>query len=94
VAAIAKLRLSLQQQTLRLLGMVRRMAVQAADIIAVMRRLRETPLLMRIAVTAQTACDRVLARQALEADYLADIAAALYVSRTWPMTGLATMTLI
>jgi len=92
MAAIAKLRLFLHQQMLRLFGVMWRMAVETSNVIAVMGRLREAPLFVRFAVAAQAAFGGVLPRQALKTDDLADIAAALHMRRTGPVAGLTAMT--
>ena len=55
VASIAKLRLSLHQEPLRFVGVMRRVAVQTADIAARMPRTAEMGLAVAISVATQAA---------------------------------------
>ena len=60
MTAIAEIRLGPDQQMLRLSGMVRRMAVQTADIVAGVCRYREVPLRMAFTVAGQAVIRRLL----------------------------------
>ena len=65
------------------------MAVDAADIAIGMGRMAEVLLLFGASMATEAACARLLARKILKADDLADIAATVNVSGTWPVTILA-----
>lgn len=94
MAAVAKVRLSFCQEVVRFFGIVRRMAVQAAHVVAGMRRRREVPLLNFAPVTTQATRGRLLRRQCRETDDLGDVAAALHMLRPWPVAGLATVSAV
>lgn len=89
VAAIAQIWLRLRQQMIGLFGVVRGVAVQAANIVAGMRRGREVPLLHLLAMTTQATRGRLSRRQGRETDDLRDITATIHVLRTRPVTGFA-----
>lgn len=89
VAPIAETGLRLSQQMLWLFSVVRRMAVQAANVIAGVRRRAEVSLLMLFTVAGQATCARLFPRHRLEADNFAYISAAFYVCRAGAMTCLA-----
>lgn len=68
-----------------------RMAVEAADVAIGMGRLTEVGLLFGASVTTETPRTRLLAREILETNDLADVAAALNVSGSGSVTVLATV---
>jgi len=68
-----------------------RMAVEAADVAIGMGRLTEVGLLLGASMTTETPRTRLLAREILETDDLADVAAALNVSGSGSVTVLATV---
>lgn len=84
VAAIALLRLFLNQQILGRFGMVRRMAVKTTNIIAGMRGTGEVPLFVLCGMATKAPGIGFLARKILEADDLGNVSAALHMrlSRT------------
>jgi hypothetical protein len=79
VAPIAETGLRLSQQMLRLFSVVRRMAVQAANVIAGVRRRAEVSLLVLFPMAGQATCARFFPRHRFEADNFAYIPAAIYV---------------
>ena len=91
VAAVAQLRLTLNQQELALLGVMGRVAVETPDIVAGMSGFDEMRLSMRLAVASQTASTRLLPRHVLEGEYLCDDAATGHVSRPGTMAAFATL---
>src|SRR5215467_4842644 len=74
VAPVAEFRLLFGQQMLRLFGMVRGMAIEAADIVVRMCRNGKMSLLVVFGMAAQTASASLLLRQQLKADDFANIA--------------------
>ena len=75
VTAVAELRFSVDQQVLLLLGFVRRMAVQTAQV-TIWRALNcRMPLLHTLAVAAHALLIDFLFRETRESDDLADLAA-------------------
>ena len=76
---------------LRLLGVMGRMAIQTANVVAVVWRLRKVVLLVRLAMAAQASGAGLFPRQILEADDLADIAASRHMGRPGSVAGFATM---
>ena len=91
MAAIAQLGLVLNQQELSLLGVMGRMAIQTAHIVAGMSRFGEMRLRLIFAVASQTARTRLLPRHILEGEYLGDVAGAGHVSRAGTMAAFATL---
>ena len=89
MAAIAEARLALRQQMLRFLGVMGRVTIEAAHVIAGVRGPTEVRLTVGIAVAAQAARIGLLARQILELHDLGNVAPARDVLRSWPMTGFA-----
>jgi hypothetical protein len=76
---------------IRLLGMVRRVAIQAADIVAGMRRRGKVPLLAFLRMTAQATRVNVRCSHSFKAGDLGDVAAALYVGGPGAMTRLTAL---
>ena len=91
MTAITKFRLFLNQQVLGFLTVVRRVAVEASDVAIAMGRLAEVSLLLAGSMTTEATCARLLARESLEADDLADVPAPIDVSGARPVTVLATV---
>jgi hypothetical protein len=91
VAAIAQLRLTLDQQVLLLFGMVRRVAVETTDIAAGVGGLGKTRLFVSFAMAAETAGAAFLPRLSFEHKYLRFVAAAGHVLGAGTMTTLATL---
>lgn len=79
VTAVAKTWLRLCQQMIGFFGVVRRVTVQASNIIAGVRRRREVPLLQPVPVTTQATRSRLLRGQCRETDDLRDVSATLDV---------------
>jgi hypothetical protein len=73
---------------------MRRVTVEAADIIIGVRGCREVPLLVVCAVTTQAMRIHVLFRHCLEADDLGDVPSPLDVLCARAVTGLAAMPVI
>jgi hypothetical protein len=88
MAAIAETGLSLNQQMFWLLGVMRGVAVQTADVVARVCRTREVPLLVLFSVATQATGAGFLPRKLREANNLGDVATALNMFRSGPMTGL------
>ena len=91
MAAVAKLRLVLHQQELRLLAVMRRMAVEAADAAAGVRRLGKMLLRVFLAVAAQAAAAGFLAGKILEGNDFGHVATAGNMLGTGAVAGLATV---
>jgi hypothetical protein len=87
VALVAELRLGLRKEAMLFLRVMRRMAVQAADVIVGMRRAIEVHLTFAVRMTSQTACTGLLPGEFLEADDLANVATARHVLAPRPVTG-------
>jgi hypothetical protein len=94
MTSIAKLGLSLNEEVLRLFGVVRRVAVQAANIVARVRRRGEVPLLMLFTVTTQATGVGILLRHRREADDLGHVPAAFYVRGSGAVTGLTSVPVV
>jgi hypothetical protein len=94
MTSVAEIRLCSNKQMLLFFGVMWRVAVQASNIVARMRRSRKVSLLMTIAVATQAAGIGVLLRHRLEADNLGHIAPAFYVRGPGTVTGLAAMTVV
>lgn len=94
VASVAEVGLFFDQQVLGFLGMMRRMAVDAPNIIAGMGGTREVPLLMAFAVAAQAASARLLAREVLESDDLANISSPRNVLGSGSVTTFTSMSVL
>ena len=71
--------------------MVRRVAIQAADIVAGMRRRGKVPLLAFLRMTAQATRVNVRCSHSFKAGDLGDVAAALYVGGPGAMTRLTAL---
>ena len=91
VAAIAQVRLALRQQTLFFLRVVRRVAIEAADLAAGVRGLRKMRLLVTIPVAGEAAGASLLPRMFFEHIDLRLIAAARYVIGPWAVTAFAAL---
>ena len=89
VTPIAETRLASNEQVLRFLGIVRRVAVQAANVTARVRGCGEVPLFALAAMAGLATRGRILRRHILEADNFGDIAAALHVGGSGAVTGFA-----
>jgi hypothetical protein len=94
MTSVAKSGWCLNEQMLRFFGVMRRVTIQAPNIVARVRRCGEVPLLMFCAVTAQAAGIGILIRHRLEADDLGHIPAAFYVRGSGTMAGFATMSVV
>ena len=91
MTAVTKLGLFLNQQILRLLSEMGRVAVEASDVAIAMGRLAEVSLLLAGSMATEATCARLLARETLEADDLADVPAPIDVSGARPVTVLTTV---
>ena|SRR5215468_4519524 len=89
VAVVAQLRLAPGKQAMLFLRMMRRVTVEAADIIAGMRRAVEVRLPLAVSMTAQATGTRQLTREFLEANDLAEFARPSHMFTTRPVTGFA-----
>jgi hypothetical protein len=94
MTSVAKIRLCPNEQVLGLPRVVRRVAVQTADIVAVVYRSWEMPLLVAITVAGEAAIGGLLLWQLAEPDDLADVSAAFYMRRTGTMTRLAAVPIL
>jgi hypothetical protein len=88
---VAQIWLRSRQQVLRFAGVVRRMAIQAANVIARMGRAAEVLLTSSVGVTRQATRAYLLPRQLLEANDLGDIASTCDVLSSRPMTRFASV---
>ena len=91
VAAVAEIGLGSNQQVLRLLRLVRGVAVDAAHIVACMRRTGEVPLLAALTVARQATRAAILPGKILKADDLGFVPPAFNMLRAGAMTGFATV---
>ena len=91
MTSIAEIGLRWNEEMLRLFGVMRRVAVQAPNIVARVRRRGEVPLLVLFTVAAQATGVGILLRHRLEADNLGHIPAAFHVGGSGTVTGLATV---
>src|SRR5215831_10097088 len=91
VASVTEFRRRLRQQILRLLGMMRRMAIKAAYIAVRMRRRRVMRLPFLVSVTSEAARAGLFARQLFETYDFGDIRIRS-MRRSRPVTGFAAMT--
>jgi hypothetical protein len=82
------------EEMLRFFGMMRRVAVQAPNIVARVRRPREVPLFMFCTVATQATGIGILFRHRLETNDLAHIAAAFHVRGSGTVTGLTTVSVV
>jgi len=83
VAAVALFRLFLNQQILRSFGMVRRMTIKAAHIIAGVGGTGKMPLFMLRAMATEATGIGFLARKVFEADDLCNVTAAFHMCLSW-----------
>ncbi len=91
VAAVAQLGLALHQQMLLLLRVVRRVAIEAAHLVARVRRLGKMRLRMAVTMAGQAAGAIFCARVFLEDIDFALVAASGHMICPWPMTTLAAL---
>lgn len=91
MTAVTEVRLRADQQMFWLLGLVGRVAVEASNIVAGMRRSREMALLPFLAMTAQAACAGSLRGQCREPNNLGDVPTAVHVCRSGAVTRFAAM---
>src|SRR5205085_7619025 len=91
-APITELRLGLRQQSLGLFGMMRRVTVHAAHVVAGMPRSREVGLSWFIPVATEATRVRLGPREFLEDNNLSLVAASFHVRRSRTMTRLAPVT--
>jgi hypothetical protein len=94
MTSIAELGLCLNEEVLRLLGVVRRVAVQAANIVARVRRCREVSLLVLFTVTTQATGVGILLRHRRKANDLGNIPSAFYVRGSGTVTRLTTVSVV
>jgi hypothetical protein len=94
VASVTKFRLSLGEQPLRFLGVMRRMTIQTADVVAGMGRATEVGLAGAVAVTAQATSAGLLPGEFFEANDLGDVASAVDMGGTGSVAGLASVTIL
>jgi hypothetical protein len=79
VTSVTEIGLGSNQQMLRGFGMMRRVTIQTAHIVAGMRGTGEVPLLVTITMTGQTPGARFLSRQPFKGDDLTDVTTTGYV---------------
>jgi hypothetical protein len=91
MAAVAKLRLPLDEQKLWLLGMMRRMAGGAADRIDVVLRALKICMLLAISMALHAALADLLGSDILEGEYLCLVPTAGHVLRPRPVTPFASL---
>jgi hypothetical protein len=94
MTSVAKLGLCRNEEVLRLFGFVRRVAVQAANIVARVRRCREVSLFVILTVTTQAAGVRILLRHRLETNDLGYVPSAFHVGGSRTMTGFAAVPIV
>jgi len=73
---------------------MRRVAIQAPNIVARVRRRGEVPLFMLCTVAAQTTGVGILLRHRREADDLGNISSTFYVRGSGTVTGLTTVSVV
>jgi hypothetical protein len=91
MARETELGLLLSQQVLRFLGVVRIVAVGAADIVLQVRGAAEVRVLSAVLVTAQAASTDIFGGRVLEREDFRFVAATFYVFLPGTMAGLATV---
>jgi len=91
VAAVAQLRLVLDEEVLLFLGVMRRVAIQAADLAAGMGGLRKMGLLVPLTVTSQATSARLLPGVILEYENLGFVAPAGDMFRAWTVAAFAAL---
>jgi hypothetical protein len=94
MAAVAQIGLGLDEQVLRLFGMVGTVAVEATHIVAGVRGGAKVALRVGLAVAPQTALAGFGARQIREADDFRFVAAARYVFRARTVAGFASVAVL
>jgi hypothetical protein len=82
------------EEMLRFFGVMRRVAIQAPNIVARVRGRGEVPLFLFCTVAAQATGIGILFRHRLETNDLAHIAGALYVRGSGTVTGLTTVSVV
>jgi hypothetical protein len=91
VASVTKLGLAFDQEKLRFSGVVRRMTINAANIIAGVNRGSKVRLLGIVAVAAQASAIGFGPGEFFEADDLGNVSACGHVCRTRPVAGLTSV---
>ena len=91
VTPVTEIGLGSNQQMLHGFGMMRRVAVQTAHVVAGMRGTGEVPLLVTITMTCQTAGARFLSRQPFKGDDLTDVTTTGYVFGSGAVTRFTTV---
>jgi hypothetical protein len=91
MASVTELGLRPHQQGLCFLSMMRRVTVEAADVVVGVGGCREMPLLVVRTVATQALCIHLRFRHCLEADDLGDVPSPRHVRRAGTVTGLAAM---
>src|SRR6266566_1780600 len=91
MAAIAQLGLFFHQQELLLLGMMRRVAGDAAYIINIVLRSVKVGMFFSIFMTTEAAVADLLRRFVFKSEYLAFVSPALNVFLAWAVAGLAAL---
>jgi hypothetical protein len=94
MTSVAEFGLRSNQQMLLFFGVMRRVAVQASNVVAGVRRSGKVPLLMIFTVATQAAGVGVLLRHRLEANDFGYVPAALNVRRSGTVTGLAAVPVV
>ena len=94
MTSVAEAGLCSNEEMLRFFGVMRRMAIQAPNIVARVRRRGEVPLLMFCTVATQATGIGILFRQRLEANDLGHVSAAFYVRGSGTVTRLTTVSIV
>ncbi len=94
MTSVAQAGLCTNEEMLRFFGVMRRVAIQAPNIVARVCRCREVPLLMFCRVATQATGIGILLRHRLEANDLGHIPAAFYVGGSGTVAGLTTMSVV
>jgi hypothetical protein len=94
MTSVAEIGLCSNKQVLLFLGVMRRVAVQASNIVARVRRRGKVSLLMIFTVATQAARVGVLRRHRLEANDLGHVPPAFHVCGPGTVTGLAAVTVV
>ena len=94
MTSVAEAGLCTNEEMLRFFGVMRRVAIQAPNIVARVRRRGEVPLLMFCTVATQATGIGILLRHRLEANDLGHIPAAFYVRGSGTVTRLTTVSVV
>jgi hypothetical protein len=94
MASVAEAGLCTNEEMLRFFGVMWRVAIQAPNIVARVRRRGEVALLMFCTVATQATGIGILFRHRLETNDLAHIPAAFYVRGSGTVTGLTTVSVV